>query len=433
MTTNTPLNEVPQSPPEGQPVSSWPRVVGLAALVILLGVLGGRSILVMVAAFVVMIFLHELGHYLTAKSAGMKVTEFFLGFGPRIWSFRRGETEYGIKAIPAGAYVRIVGMSNLEPVDAEDELRTYRQKSYLRRLSVAVAGSTMHFLIALSLIFVLLAVMGTPGGTVFGTVDATTWVVGGVTPDGGAAVAGIRAGDRITAVAGSPISTVTDLRDVVGPRTGQTVAVVVQRGKERLTIDTEVRPLPDEPSRGFLGVRPEIPDQRLTPWAAVPATFVDFARVTSESVTSLGRLFTPAGVTGFARQVFAGGESATQKGEASGQQQANDDPGNGRLVSIYGATRLGAVLLDSGVADFLRFIAMLNVFIGMFNLVPLLPLDGGHVAIATYERIREGRSKRRYFADLTKLMPITYVVVLLLVTIGVSSLYLDIVNPIAFR
>src|SRR4029079_19291502 len=100
------------------------------------------------------IVLHELGHFLTAKKAGMKCTEFFIGFGPRIWSFRRGETEYGVKAIPAGAYVKIIGMNHLEEVDPSDEERTYRRKPFWRRLSVAVGGSTMHFLIAFVLICV---------------------------------------------------------------------------------------------------------------------------------------------------------------------------------------------------------------------------------------------------------------------------------------
>ena len=90
-----------------------------------------------ILAVIAMIMLHELGHFLTAKWAGMKVTEYFLGFGPRIWSVRRGETEYGVKALPLGGYVRIIGMHNLEEVDPADEARTYRQKPYWRRMSVA--------------------------------------------------------------------------------------------------------------------------------------------------------------------------------------------------------------------------------------------------------------------------------------------------------
>ena len=142
------------------------RLALVVAFIVGLGLWAGVSLVVVILALVVMIFFHELGHYVTAKWAGMKVTEFFIGFGPRIWSFRRGETEYGLKAIPAGAYVRIIGMSNLEDVAPEDEARTYRQKSYPRRMSVAVAGSAMHFLMAAAFILVLLSGTGVRGGTV---------------------------------------------------------------------------------------------------------------------------------------------------------------------------------------------------------------------------------------------------------------------------
>ena len=125
-------------------------------------VTGAFPFVLVVIALIVMIMLHELGHFLTAKWSGMKVTEFFLGFGPRLWSVRKGETEYGVKAIPAGGYVRIIGMSNLEEVDPADEPRTYRQQPFPRRLSVAVAGSTMHFIIAFVLLFVLLTGGGRP-------------------------------------------------------------------------------------------------------------------------------------------------------------------------------------------------------------------------------------------------------------------------------
>ncbi len=114
------------------------------------------------AAIIAMIMLHELGHFVMAKRAGMKVTEFFLGFGPRLWSIRRGETEYGVKAIPAGGYVRIIGMSNVDEVDPADEERTYRSKPYRHRLGVAVAGSTMHFIIAAVPAVPALAAAGLP-------------------------------------------------------------------------------------------------------------------------------------------------------------------------------------------------------------------------------------------------------------------------------
>ena len=120
----------------------------------------------MILGLVVTIFLHELGHYLTAKRSGMKVTEFFIGFGPKIWSFQRGETEYGFKVIPAGAYVRIIGMNNLDESDPADEARTYRQQSFPKRLLVVSAGSLSHLVQAFVIGVVLLGVVGIPGGSI---------------------------------------------------------------------------------------------------------------------------------------------------------------------------------------------------------------------------------------------------------------------------
>src|SRR4029077_3094058 len=142
-------------------VDNHERLVRLAYFVTVLFVLavvsGFFPFALVIFALIAMVMIHELGHFLTAKWAGMKVTEYFFGFGPKLWSIRRGETEYGIKAVPLGGYVRILGMSNLEQVDPADEARTYRQKSYPRRLSVAVAGSFMHFVIAFLLLVVLWA------------------------------------------------------------------------------------------------------------------------------------------------------------------------------------------------------------------------------------------------------------------------------------
>ena len=115
---------------------------------------------VFLIGILVSVFLHETGHYLTARATGMKVTQFFIGFGPRVWSFRRGETEYGVRVLPLGAFVRIIGMNNLDEVDPADEARTYRQKSYPRRMLVISAGSMMHICIAAVLFFAVFATRG---------------------------------------------------------------------------------------------------------------------------------------------------------------------------------------------------------------------------------------------------------------------------------
>ena len=155
-------------------------LVGLAVFVP-----GSRIPLAIIVGIVLMVMLHEAGHYITAKRAGMKVTEFFLGFGPRLWSFRRGETEYGVKALPLGGYVRIIGMSSLEEVDPEDEPRTYRQGRYRDRMKVVLAGVTVNLLIAFLLFFVVIAGRGVaegPSTTVSSVVAGSAAAQAGSTP-----------------------------------------------------------------------------------------------------------------------------------------------------------------------------------------------------------------------------------------------------------
>ena len=249
----------PIAPPTPKAPVRYPalRLALVAAAVALLGFGAGVGWLAIVAALIVMIFLHELGHYLTARWAGMKVTEFFIGFGPRIWSFRRGEVEYGLKAIPAGAYVKIIGMNNLDPVAPEDEPRAYRQKSYPRRISVAVAGSAMHFMLAIGLFFLILVTYGAPGSRVFDKPDPATWTVGSVSRGEAAEQAGIREGDRILSIGGGEISVFEDVGDRVRPNPGATLPVVLERAGEQMTVDVtlgEAEDCQNGGTRGFLGI-----------------------------------------------------------------------------------------------------------------------------------------------------------------------------------
>lgn len=425
----------PAPPPPGRPApasdrSHTGRLVVLLAALALVWVLTGPSVMVMIGSLVVIITLHELGHYLTAKWSGMKVTEFFLGFGPKIWSFRRGETEYGLKAIPAGAYVKIIGMNNLEEVDPADEAHTYRQQSYPKRMLVILAGSGMHFLICLVLIFTLLVGWGAPGGRLFGSaegIDPSSWEVASVLEGSAADLAGIRPGDRVVSVDGEAIESFADLGTAVSPLAGEPVEVVVQRGAEQLELQTTIQSHDEGgASRGLLGVTGTVPRDRSNPIEAVPATVNDFGRLMTESVKAMGQLLSPSGLSNFAGQVADGGGGA-DPGDEGAAASAEDQAG--RPMSVVGATRFGAQALQSGVDNFLYVLVVLNAFIGLFNLIPLLPLDGGHAAIATYERIREGRSGKRYFVDVARLLPLAYAVVLGLVLLGVSAAYLDVVNP----
>jgi len=438
-----------------QVVQSNPlRLLAVIAAVVALGVFVSLPAVIVVLSLVFMIFMHELGHYITAKRAGMKVTEFFIGFGPRIWSFRRGETEYGIKLIWAGAYVRIIGMNNLDEVSPEDESRTYRQKSYPRRMSVAVAGSAMHFLMAFALGIGVLLLYGQT------TEDATNWEIAplptaeetlssfpaseltpelteqleaGETP---ALEAGLQEGDRIVAANGEDIETYTEMRDFTLAHPGEEVAFVVQRDGE--TVDTTVvlaERVIDGETVGYLGVQEAPVFEQVGPVDAVRTSAEEVGTLMAESVKGIVRFFSPQGISDFADVVVnAQDDEADTEPAASGSggsSSASED--ENRIISIVGAARIGAQATDTdGLFALMRFMMLLNVFIGVFNLLPLLPFDGGHVAVGTYERIRElfMGTGQRYQADITKLLPLTYAVVLFMVTIGSLALYVDLFDPI---
>jgi membrane-associated protease RseP (regulator of RpoE activity) len=365
-------------------------------------------VLAFILALVVIIFLHELGHYLTAKWAGMKVTEFFLGFGPRLWSFRRGETEYGVKAIPAGAYVKIIGMNNLEEVDPADEERTYRAKPTWRRLSVAVAGSTMHFLLAFILACVVVMGFGLPRNVPVASVVS-----------GPAAAAGIRTGDEIVAFAGAPVSAWGDLSEAIRSRPGERVEVVVERDGIRRTFQVDLASeRPGGEKVGYLGFGPSERNVRQGPWQAVER----LASVTKQSVVGLGNLFSPSGVSDYVDNV-----TSARDGDGS---VIPGTPSENRPQSIIGVVDVGAQVAELGVVNVFYMLFAVNIFIGIFNLTPLLPFDGGHVAIALYEKVRSMISGRRYQADVAKMMPIAYLVLIVLTVLFVTTTYMDIVNPV---
>jgi len=429
----------PPTVPRGEIAGGGWRVALLAAAVVALGVLAGRSWLLIIGALFVMIFLHELGHFLTAKWSGMKVTEFFLFFGPKLWSFRRGETEYGIKLIPLGAYVRIIGMNNIDEVPPEDEPRTYRQQSYPKRLLVVSAGSIMHFLQAFVLFVVVFGFVGVPAGSELALriggdeLDESTWVVGNVVEGSAAEEAGLRAGDDIVSIDGERLVTFGDVGPLVADRAGDEIALVVDRGGEPVELTATIGHRPDEPDAGFLGVSAGFPDA--PPVTASPGrTLSEAGSATTtflgETVTSLTSFFT-GGVGNFASTVVEGGsgDRPTVGEVGSGEGGSSESADQDRLVSIYGVARIGASVSEDGMGEFLILLALVNISIGVLNLIPLLPLDGGHVAIATYERIRS-IGGRRHMADVSRLLPLTYAVVMILLLLGVSSIYLDIVDPI---
>ena len=386
---------------------------GLIVLLVVLALIGWWSLwaLAIVFAIVFFIFMHELGHFVTARRTGMKATEFFIGFGPKLWSFKRGETEYGVKAIWAGAYVRIIGMNNLDEVDPADEQRTYRSKSYPRRVLVASAGSLMHFGMAIVMLFALFTLSG---------VVRDTYTLRVADIEGSAAAqAGLQDGDRLLSVAGEPVDTFDDLVAVVEPRPGETVEIVYERDGAQRNVVVTLGSQPDDPSKGRLGVGPLFDLERDDPLSAAGRSVTEFGTMVQESVKGIGRFFSPTNLSDFVDRVFS----------APGADDASENP-ESRPVSIIGVVQIGSQVSDVWGVVFL--LALLNVFIGIFNLIPLLPLDGGHIAIATYERIRSIRGEP-YTVDTARLLPLVYGVFLFLVLFGLGAVYLDIANPISLR
>ena len=422
-------------PPGPAPTASEQRaalvrlVVVVAAGLFAAAITGTSKTVAVMLAVVAMIMLHELGHFLTAKWAGMKVTEYFLGFGPRLWSVRRGETEYGVKAIPAGGYVKILGMSNLEEVDPADEARTYRQKPYWRRLSVGVAGSAMHFLLAFVLLWVLNGFVG------FTHLDEPLPVVGAIsrleTGQSPAQAAGLEPGDRIVAIDGRPVGAWEDLPEYVRPRVGQPIEFTIERDGSRLTrtitpidlnrVAVPGRPAPpaDAEPQGFVGVSPAYRVEKTNPVTALGRAGGDFVEYMGLTLKGLASIASPEGLRSYGEQLGGSGPAVPEENSP-------------RFLSPVGLVRIAGVAARSGIEPVLILLLSINLFVGVFNLVPLLPLDGGHVAIATYERLRSRRG-RPYHADVAKLLPLTYAVFLLLVFLGLTSLYLDVFRPLSFR
>jgi membrane-associated protease RseP (regulator of RpoE activity) len=399
------------------------------------------DLLIVIAALVIMVMFHEFGHFATAKWSHMKVTEYFFGFGPRLWSVRKGETEYGIKAIPAGGYVKIVGMSNTEEIDPADEPRTYREQPFHNRLLVAAAGSAMHAVMAFVLIWGLLVFIGAPASNVV-AITAFSPLAHGSDP---ARAAGLRVGDVIERVDGKLITSPDQVGNAESDRAGQKVTIVVKRGGRLLTLvvvpqatrssstssaptqsstsssSTSKVPSSSKASAENARIGVEVgggPDHRSGPLVALGRSAVDLGRTISSSVAALGQVFSLHGISSYVHDLT--NPAAANQAAKSGK----------RIESIYGAVRTATQGARAGAGDLVAVLVAINVFVGMLNLLPMLPLDGGHVAVAVYERIRSRRG-RRYRADVTKLTPVAYAFVLFLGFIVVSSLYLDITHPVA--
>lgn len=382
--------------------------LGGGVLVALLVYLGFRNIwtLLFVLGLLVSVFLHEMGHFMTAKWSGMKVTQFYMGFGPRLWNTVHNGIEYGVRLLPLGAYVRIVGMNNLDDCDPADESRSYRAQSYPKRMLVITAGSLMHVVIALSLLFGVYAFAGRYAES--GSVK----VVESPLSQSPAEVAGVLADDIVLSFDGVQTQTRTELVDaIVSHQPGDVVDVIVSRQGRAFTLTATLGTNPADPSVAFFGVSSWSRDYvQLNPLAALRYSVSDGAWTAVLSVRGVFTVLNP-------RNIFNSVTSTVA------------DPAT-RPSTVVGASQLGGEIgRQEGLKGILMVLAGVNIFIGIFNMFPLLPFDGGHAAIATYERLRSRRN-RVYRADVGKMVPVATAVVGLLILLMFAGLYLDITQPL---
>ncbi|WP_027941379.1 M50 family metallopeptidase [Amycolatopsis taiwanensis] len=344
--------------------------------------------------------LHEAGHLLAAKSFGMKVRRYFIGYGPTLFSFRRGGTEYGLKWLPLGGFCDIAGMTTLDEVKPDEVPRAMWRFKAWQRTVVMAAGPVSHFLLGLVVLYAMATTMGLPN--LAGTPDVAT-----VTSGAPAQAAGVQPGDRIVAVARRDTPTYPEVIAALRQSNGPTPVEVLRQG-EPVPLNVDVRD-------GAIGV-------------TFPGVYE------YNAVTAVG------GVAGFTGQMF--GQTwqrlieLPQRIPAVAHSIFGGERDPNTPVSVVGMSRIGGEAVQQGLWPlFFLLLASFNFFMGVLNLLPLLPLDGGHVAVIWYERVRNG--VRRLFGkaaagpvDYTKLLGATMVVVLVGGAVMLLTIAADLVNPV---
>src|ERR1700744_857611 len=395
------------------------------------------GIVLFALAILISVALHECGHMWVARATGMKVRRYFVGFGPTLWSTRRGETQDGVKALPLGGFCDIAGMTPVEDLAPDEHERAmYKQKTW-KRVAVLFAGPGMNFVICLVLIYGIALVWGLPnlhqptnaviGETACVAPEVSPGKVGNCTGPGPAALAGIRAGDVVVKVGDTPVSSFDEMAAAVRKVHG-TVPIVVERDGKPVTTYVDVTPTQRyvgngkggqaaPATGGAIGVgAPHAGPTHYGVLSAVPATFAFVGELSVEVGKALVAIPTKVGALVHA---IGGGQRDPQT-----------------PMSVVGASIIGGDTVDHGLwVAFWFFLAQLNLLLGAINLVPLLPFDGGHIAIAAFEKVRNLiRSARGMVAaapvNYLKLMPATYVVLVFVVGYMLLTVTADVVNPI---
>ncbi|MGH8876352.1 MAG: M50 family metallopeptidase [Stackebrandtia sp.] len=406
--------------------------------------------------------LHEAGHMGTAKLFRMRVTRFFVGFGPTMWSFRKGETEYGFKWIPLGGFVKIAGMTPQEEEEdqtpPEEQHRVFWRKPVWQRTIVLVAGSAVHFILGFLILWIMVSFVAAPNPAYADELntstkvsvseclltDATRAECTDEDPKSPAsAEGGLKNGDKILAVEGTHVAgeecRVPGTSEQLDPTSWSCVI-------------NATRKLPAGEKAEFTVDR----DGKTVTATVTPKTVeISGAEGESQKVTQVGisqlnpkmdPTITYGPVEGVGGAATMTGDMAVKMGEAMtripekvpalwnsifGEERDKDTP-----VSVVGASRLGGEMVANDLWEMFFFLLVtLNYFIGIFNLLPLLPMDGGHIAIAWFEKVRSWLARKRNKpdpgrVDYMKMMPLTYTVLFIMIGFTLLTVTADIVNPI---
>lgn len=410
------------------------------------------GVILFAAGIAVTIALHEAGHMAAARAFGMRVRRYFIGFGPTLWSTKKGHTEYGLKAVPFGGFCDIAGMTALDPYTEDEKPYLMVDRPAWQRIAVMLAGVAVNIVLGIAIIFGVALTWGLPPtktvpvhAVVAETMCAPVTVADARANDGAgscdgqgpAADSGLRAGDTVTSVDGTGVTDFSSMAEVLGKIGSDaasrgvavgdrvTVPATVERDGRPVTVDLQVEVVQrlDEAGRevstGAIGVRADNPNTRLIHYSvpgAVGGSLAYSGHVVAQTAQALVDL--PSRYWPVVESIFGG-------------QRAEDSP-----VSVVGASRAGGELVehDQWMA-FLLLLANLNFFLAAFNLVPLPPMDGGHAVVVVYEKIRDWFRRRRGLApggpaDYTRLLPVTYVVGAVLLVFGLTVMVADVVNPV---
>jgi len=416
------------------------------------------GIVIFVLGLLVSIGLHELGHMIPAKKFGVRVSEYFVGFGPTLWSRKGKETEYGIKAIPLGGYVRLVGMippeDAVKPVKVRGRLaqiiadsrsasvdevlegedhRAFYHLTWWRKIVVMFGGPFVNLVLAILMFTAVLVGIGSPAPTTTVSEVAACVPAAGASdcvsgdPESPASAAGLVAGDEITAINGSPVEQWTDLTSTIAANPGTEVMLTVVRGGETLQIPvtpaTYERPdaAGGTTTVGYLGIIPTSEIARQEPLAGVTLAW-DYTTQTLHAIATLPVQIYHAfmATIGQEERSDTGVMGIVGIGRISGEIVAADIEGYGPMLKL---------------ADMLMLLGGLNLALFAFNMIPLVPLDGGHIASAIWQGIKNGWARVRRLprprpVDVARMMPLAYGVFGVLLIMGAVLILADVFAPV---